>query len=500
MRIVTVIAAVGICAAPAIAAAEPSSLYLGGAAHYFVSDNDSGAGNGAGAGVFIGSPTPLFSGRGSIELGGFFANLGREDTTPGYSVAGGELLLRALLAEQARYSSFMIAGIGYWRDDLGSGDSRGYLTGGLGTIHPLGDRGWYLRGELRMLASRVDAPSGQTSGQDLAFDYRAALGLEYSFLDAAYASSASAKPPVSAPPAPAAAAPVAPAAPVASRARAVAPPPTLDSDGDGIPDASDHCPGTVPSAAVDPQGCPLPVPSQDSDGDGVPDERDRCAGTPKDAAVDSMGCSLVHDADGDGIADERDECPATPPGLAVDLRGCPPKGAVADADGDGVSDTLDRCPATRAGVSVDAFGCPLAGGDADGDGVGDDQDRCPGTKPGARVDARGCALAPPSTAFEPVLFAAGSADLSDDARRALDDIAGQLRSQPDLSLEIGGHADDAGSQSRNLELSQRRAGAVRDYLVARGVDASRLRAEGYGPFSPAADRARNNRVEFRIRR
>jgi OmpA-OmpF porin, OOP family len=65
---------------------------------------------------------------------------------------------------------------------------------------------------------------------------------------------------------------------------------------------------------------------QDSDGDGVADVDDRCPGTPKGVAVDASGCPL--DSDGDGVADYLDRCPGTPAGVAVDKDGCPvPKAA-----------------------------------------------------------------------------------------------------------------------------------------------------------------------------
>jgi OOP family OmpA-OmpF porin len=64
--------------------------------------------------------------------------------------------------------------------------------------------------------------------------------------------------------------------------------PVIDSDGDGVPDASDKCPGTPRGVAVDADGCPL-----DTDGDGVPDYKDRCPNTPKGAKVNSQGCWSV---------------------------------------------------------------------------------------------------------------------------------------------------------------------------------------------------------------
>jgi len=93
---------------------------------------------------------------------------------------------------------------------------------------------------------------------------------------------------------------------------------------------------------------------QDSDGDGVTDDIDQCPGTPKGAPVDNKGCPLY--SDGDGVPDYLDKCPGTPSGVKVDPDGCP-----LDSDGDGVPDYLDKCPNTPAGAKVDADGCPPGG-------------------------------------------------------------------------------------------------------------------------------------------
>ena len=100
---------------------------------------------------------------------------------------------------------------------------------------------------------------------------------------------------------------------------------------------------------VDQWGCPL-----DTDGDGVPDHLDKCPGTPKGVKVDERGCPL--DTDGDGVPDYRDRCPGTPEGVAVDCYGCP-----LDSDGDGVLDSSDKCPGTPLGALVDKDGCWVIG-------------------------------------------------------------------------------------------------------------------------------------------
>ena len=154
--------------------------------------------------------------------------------------------------------------------------------------------------------------------------------------------------------------------------------PAPDSDGDGVPDSKDKCPGTPKGARVDANGCP-----KDSDADGVPDGIDKCANTPKGWKVDATGCPA--DSDGDGVADAVDACPNTPKDVKVNDKGCPAE----DADGDGVGDAADRCPNTPKGAKVDAVGCPM---DSDHDGVWDGIDQCPNTPAGVKVDEKGCPL------------------------------------------------------------------------------------------------------------
>lgn len=115
-------------------------------------------------------------------------------------------------------------------------------------------------------------------------------------------------------------------------------------------------PAPAPVVMEKPAVAPTPAPVLaiapiDSDGDGIADDLDKCPGTPKGAVVNKVGCPL--DSDGDGVADYMDKCPATPKGAPVDKVGCP-----LDSDGDGVADYLDKCPGTPSGVSVDAVGCP----------------------------------------------------------------------------------------------------------------------------------------------
>ncbi len=86
----------------------------------------------------------------------------------------------------------------------------------------------------------------------------------------------------------------------------------------------------------------------------------------------------------------------------------------------------------------------------------------------------------------------------------LDSIARWLLSNPSMIVEIAGHTDNIGSAEYNLKLSQRRAEAVRQYLINKGVPPERIYARGYGETQPIADnsteegRAKNRRVELRI--
>lgn len=141
--------------------------------------------------------------------------------------------------------------------------------------------------------------------------------------------------------------------------------------------------------------------------------------------------------------------------------------------------------------------------DSDGDGIPDKYDKCPGTPPGTRVDAHGCALQD-TLNLHGVLFAFDSADLHKNARRVLLPVVELFTRYPDLEIEVAGHTDSVGPAEYNQKLSQRRAEAVRQFLIDRGVPAGQVRAEGYGENEPVASndtpegREDNRRVEIRI--
>ncbi len=106
-------------------------------------------------------------------------------------------------------------------------------------------------------------------------------------------------------------------------------------------------------------------------------------------------------------------------------------------------------------------------------------------------------------ATQGILFAVNSAVLQPESTPTLVEIATMLTEHPDLRLRIEGHTDATGDDAANLELSRRRARAVRDFLVAsHGIEESRLETEGFGETQPVADNAtpegrqNNRRVEL----
>jgi len=303
----------------------------------------------------------------------------------------------------------------------------------------------------------------------------------------------------------------------------------IDTDKDGVADYMDQCNNTPAGVIVDANGCPI-----DTDNDGVADYLDKCPNTPAGIKVDVTGCSI--DKDGDGVADELDKCPNTPVAAygKVDLKGCP-----SDTDGDGVADYLDKCANTPAVAygKIDINGCPL---DKDGDGVADYLDQCANTPAAAfgKVDLKGCPIdtdgdgvadyldncpkiagiasnngcpevkkevkALFKKALQGIQFETGKADIKPVSYTLLNQIANSLILDPTYFIEVQGHTDNVGGYDYNIDLSNKRAAAVRLYLVDKGVTQDRITSNGYGYNKPVASndtkvgKAMNRRVEFVI--
>ncbi|MBF0212862.1 MAG: OmpA family protein [Magnetococcales bacterium] len=239
----------------------------------------------------------------------------------------------------------------------------------------------------------------------------------------------------------------------------------------------------------------------DSDGDGIFDNRDECPGTPKgvnvywqaehlgrvETPIGRPGCPI--DSDLDGVPDYQDSCPDSARDIKVDPMGCP-----VDSDRDRIPDDRDKCPKTRHGAEVDPTGCPL---DSDADGINNDTDKCPNTPIGAQVNRLGCWV------LEHLQFAFGSANIEPTSLPTLKRAVDVLADNPKLKVEIQGHTDNIGTAAVNDALSLQRAKAVMEFLIAQGITADRLTAKGYGfaqPIAPDNDpvsRAINRRVELK---
>lgn len=261
-------------------------------------------------------------------------------------------------------------------------------------------------------------------------------------------------------------------------------PPVLarDADRDDVPDSEDLCPTVAPGERPDEHrpGCPV----RDRDQDGVSDDRDICVDVVQGLAPDPLrpGCPAL-DSDRDGVADHADACPEVAPGAIVDPTrpGCPD----GDRDGDGYSDSRDRCPA-----QAETFNNIT------------DEDGCPEVE-APTVEIRSGMI---ELQGNPVNFVPASDRII--GRRSfetLDALVAVLRAHTEITrVDIHGHTDDRGDRATNLELSARRARAVRAYLVGHGIAPERVDAHGFGPDRPIADNARsvgratNRRVEVHI--
>ncbi len=255
-----------------------------------------------------------------------------------------------------------------------------------------------------------------------------------------------------------------------------------DKDGDKIIDKFDECPEEPGLEAF--KGCP------DRDGDGLKDSDDLC---PEVAGpIVNQGCP---DTDNDGIFDYLDGCP-TQAG-PIENNGCP----WPDTDGDGLLDKDDQCPYNAGPVKNN--GCPYI--DTDGDTVLDKDDECVNT-PGP-VENKGCPVVDLEIikrAFDNLQFETAKAIILQSSYASLEDLAKYLVDNPTYRIIIAGHTDNQGEAQKNLILSKKRAEAVRDFLVSRGVAEDRIIVQFFGEEKPVdtndtpEGRQKNRRVEMEI--
>ncbi|MBA3819589.1 MAG: OmpA family protein [Deltaproteobacteria bacterium] len=258
-----------------------------------------------------------------------------------------------------------------------------------------------------------------------------------------------------------------------------------DQDGDRISDVVDGCDGEAEDrdGFQDEDGCP----DDDNDGDGLADGEDRCADEPedRDGFEDVDGCPET-DNDKDAIPDVTDRCAGEPEDRDgfEDDDGCPD----ADNDRDGFADAADRCP-----------------NDAETVNSVEDDDGCPDVRTTSgpeeradRIDLKGA----------PIGFTRGTSTLTAPARRLLDQVAAIIKARKltvrvEVHVALGTRATAAGQvtaqQRRDKQLSQQRARAILEYLIAQGATVQQVQAVGLGsdrPLGTTPTDVANERVDF----
>lgn len=258
-----------------------------------------------------------------------------------------------------------------------------------------------------------------------------------------------------------------------------------DTDGDGLKDGDE-----VKKYNTDPK-------NPDSDGDGLKDGEEvfTYKTNPAKADTDGEGLNdgdevlkyktdpLKADTDGDGLNDG-DE--------VLKYKTNPLK---TDTDGDGLSD----------GDEVLKHKTDPLKADTDGGSVNDGQEIKNGTNPLDPSDDVPATSTEKEIAFDNVHFAFDSFRLSNDAQKTLDAIYDALNKVSEAKITLSGHTDSIGSENYNMKLSERRANAVKDYLVKKGISAGSLSTEWFGESKPVApnntanDRAKNRRTEIKAK-
>lgn len=254
-----------------------------------------------------------------------------------------------------------------------------------------------------------------------------------------------------------------------------------DTDGDGLKD-SDEVKKYNSNPAL-----------SDSDGDGLKDgeEINLYKTNPAKADTDQDGLSdydeifkyktdpLKADTDGEGLSDG-DEI--------LKYKTDPLK---TDTDGDGLYD----------GEEVLKYKTDPLKKDSDGGSIDDLTELTRGTNP---LDANDdvVKIGVPIV-LEGVTFETNKATITPESSQILRSALKTLTTYPEIQVEISGHTDNVGSKKANTKLSQKRADSVREWLIERGIDPSRIVAKGYGPDAPIVpndspeNKRKNRRIEFK---
>ena len=278
-----------------------------------------------------------------------------------------------------------------------------------------------------------------------------------------------------------------------------------DRDGDLITDKDDKCPDVMEDVDgfEDADGCV----DDDNDNDGIPDLTDKCRDVAEDIdGFDDLDGCPEYDNDLDNVADSLDKCVSEPEDIDGydDFDGCPDY----DNDSDGVPDSLDKC--VMIPEDADSFqdddGCPDI--DNDMDGVPDSLDKFPdqvgnvkddGCEPNKQIAKE---IKFGRVILNGVDFGSGSTVLSDASYTVLNQIFASLEATPEIILEVQAHTDNSGDLQKNIELCQKRAKVICEYLIGKGISSNRLIPVGKGGSDPIAGnesvqgRKQNTRVEM----
>lgn len=233
-----------------------------------------------------------------------------------------------------------------------------------------------------------------------------------------------------------------------------------DTDGDGLKDGEE-----VLNYKTDPN-------KADTDGDGLKDGEE---------VLNYKTDPLNSDSDGDGLKDG-DE--------VLKYKTDPNK---VDTDGDGLKDGEEVLKYRTDPITVDT----------DGGSVGDGVEVKRGTDPLDPSDDVVKVSTTPPVAFEGINFAFDKSNITSESEKILMDALNTLKNNNDVSVEIGGHTDNVGSDVYNQKLSLRRADAVKGWLVSKGISSDRLTSVGYGESRPKVPNDTpenmhlNRRVEFK---
>ena len=319
-----------------------------------------------------------------------------------------------------------------------------------------------------------------------------------------------------------------------------------DKDGDKVIDSEDDCPDVA--GLVEFKGCP------DKDGDKIIDKNDECPDVI--GLAEFKGCP---DKDGDKIRDKDDDCPDVS-GLEK-FKGCP------DSDNDGIKDSEDKCPTKVGPLSNQGcpesvlymldedgkvIGFTTKGKDGyyhfdkvpedgkfkfrlEGDGnetvdniqvmIAGQVNKATRTKDGffkfekivpdeVKLKEMNEVQVPIKLlkeeqailkkAFDNLEFNNGKDIIRFESYASLDDLGKLMVKKPTWRIKLSGHTDNAGNPKANLLLSQKRAQAVKNFLIDRGIKDDRIIVEYFGQTKPVADnkteagRQKNRRVEMLI--